>query len=159
MSECTHSSGAFLLGSPRPLPRPFQILPLMLGHWPQPSMPFGRKLPWHQTPTTSLRNLKKKRRYQNQTKMFGSCHLFIYENAEPDVIMFVCRRLSFDSLCPIVISLQYSHSDLYHCTIVKLEKRLSMLTIFNSIVKCYRWYDRESAGKKARVITLVSFII
>lgn len=157
MSECTHSSGAFLLGSPRPLPRPFQILPLMLGHWPQPSMPFGRKLPWHQTPTTSLRNLKKKRRYQ--TKMFGSCHLFIYENAEPDVIMFVCRRLSFDSLCPIVISLQYSHSDLYHCTIVKLEKRLSMLTIFNSIVKCYRWYDRESAGKKARVITLVSFII
>lgn len=91
--------------------------------------------------------------------MFGSCHLVIYENAEPDVIMFVCRRLSFDSLCPIVISLQYSHSDLYHCTIVKLEKRLSMLTIFNSIVKCYRWYDRESAGKKARVITLVSFII
>lgn len=127
MSECTHSSGAFLLGSPRPLPRPFQILPLMLGHLPQPSMPFGRKLPWHQTPTTSLRNLKKKRTYQ--TKIFGSRHLFIYENAEPDVIMFVCRRLSFDSLCPIVISLQYSHSDSYHC---KIRKKVEDVKIFKS---------------------------
>lgn len=147
MSECTHSSGAFLLGSPRPLPRPFQILPLMLGHWPQPSMPFGRKLPWHQTPTTSLRNLKKKRRYQ--TKIFGSRHLFIYENAEPDVIMFVCRRLSFDSLCPIVISLQYSHSDSYHC---KIRKRLRMLNFLNPIVKCYRWYDKRKCGKEGPCI-------
>lgn len=146
MSECTHSSGAFLLGSPRPLPRPFQILPLMLGHWPQPSMPFGRKLPWHQTPT-SLRNLKKKRRYQ--TKIFGSRHLFIYENAEPDVIMFVCRRLSFDSLCPIVISLQYSH---LIRTIVKLEKRLRMLKFLNPIVKSYRWYDKRKCGKEGPCI-------
>lgn len=61
--------------------------------------------------------------------MFGSCHLFIYENAEPDVIMFVCRRLSFDSLCPIVISLQYSHSDSYHC---KIRKKVEDVKNFKS---------------------------
>lgn len=35
--------------------------------------------------------------FKKEKKVSNRRHLFIYENAEPDVILFVCRRLSFDS--------------------------------------------------------------